>query len=126
MLYREAGISLEKQRYVIKLLQNLNPANEAEVRPLTSHSSAVFIIFNVTGISEQGNEYIKTDIEHTFSTLMTRLEDLIKYYLETGSMKRTPNLAASQRGAQATKYGASSETVDGFSPPGLYLNQTNA
>lgn len=61
-----------------------------EVRPLTSHSSAVFIIFNVTGISEQGNEYVKADIEHTFSTLMIRLEELIKYYLATGSMKKTP------------------------------------
>ena len=59
-----------------------------EVRPLTSQSSVVFTIFNATGLNERGNEYIKSDILSQFNSRMASLEDLIKYYLETGAMKK--------------------------------------
>lgn len=56
-------------------------------------SSAVFIVYNATGLSERGNEYVKTGMESQFSARMTWLEELIKYYLATGTMKRTCNSA---------------------------------
>lgn len=60
-----------------------------EVRALTNRSCAVFIIYNATGLSECGNEYLKTDLEQQFNAHMARLEELIRYYLATGTMKKT-------------------------------------
>lgn len=62
-----------------------------EVRSLTSQSCAVFGTFNATGLNERGNDYVKSSVVSQFKIRMALLEDLIKYYLETGVMKKQKN-----------------------------------
>jgi hypothetical protein len=59
-----------------------------EVRPLSSNKCTVLIICNATGLSEKGNNYVKAFKESGFINLMTRLDELISYYLLTGEMKK--------------------------------------
>jgi hypothetical protein len=59
-----------------------------EVRPLSSNTCTVFIIYNATGLSEKGNNFVQTLKDSGFTNLMARLEELISYYLLTGKMKQ--------------------------------------
>lgn len=59
-----------------------------EVWPLTSNTCTVFIIYNATGLSEKGNNFVQALKKSGFTNLMTRLEELISYYLLTGEMQK--------------------------------------
>ncbi len=55
-----------------------------EVRPLTGNSCTVFILYNITGLTETGNDFAQMLDEEGFTSLVTRLQKLIDYYLMTG------------------------------------------
>lgn len=55
-----------------------------EVKPLTHNSCAVFIVYNITGLSEAGNDFADKLGQEGFPFLVVRLQKLIDYYLMTG------------------------------------------